>query len=78
MDPQNRRRADRSEPIQEGREYRFRLGPAARRPRVRRRPPARLVVVSTENHDTLRPTPGTQLTLDPGGSGLELPVVLGR
>ena len=37
-----------------------------------------LVVVSTDYDYTLRPLPGTQLTLDPGDSELELPVVLGR
>ena len=37
-----------------------------------------LVVVSTDFDYTLRPLPGTQLTLDPGDSELELPVVLRR
>jgi X-Pro dipeptidyl-peptidase len=36
-----------------------------------------LVVVSTDFDYTLRPLPGTQLTLDPDGSELSLPVVGG-
>ena len=37
-----------------------------------------LVVVSTDHDYTIRPKPGTRLTLDPGGSALSLPVVGGR
>ena len=78
MDPQNRRGADRSESIREGREYRFRwdLQPDDHVFAAGHR--LGLVVVSTDHDYTLRPLPGTQLTLDPGDSELELPVVLGR
>jgi X-Pro dipeptidyl-peptidase len=37
-----------------------------------------LLVVSTDFDYTLRPLPGTQLTLDPGDSELELPAVVRR
>jgi X-Pro dipeptidyl-peptidase len=36
-----------------------------------------LVVVSTDHDYTLRPKPGTRLTLDPSGSSIRLPVVGG-
>jgi X-Pro dipeptidyl-peptidase len=78
LDPQNRRRADRSEPIREGREYSFRwdLQPDDHVFAAGHR--IGLVVVSTDFDYTLRPLPGTQLTLDPGDSELELPVTLRR
>ena len=37
-----------------------------------------LVVVSTDHDYTIRPAPGTRLTLAPDRSSLELPVVGGR
>jgi X-Pro dipeptidyl-peptidase len=37
-----------------------------------------LVIVSTDMHFTLRPLPGTQLTVNPGKSAVTLPVVGGR
>jgi X-Pro dipeptidyl-peptidase len=75
MDPQNRISASGSLPIMQGTEYWFgwnmepddyvflaghRIG---------------LVVVSTDHDYTLRPLPGTQLTVNPGMSTLVLPIV---
>jgi X-Pro dipeptidyl-peptidase len=78
LDPQNRRRADRSDRIRQGREYDFRwdLQPDDHVFAAGHR--LGLVVVSTDYDYTLRPLPGTQITLDPGGSELELPVVIRR
>ena len=36
-----------------------------------------LVVVSTDHDYTLRPKPGTELTLDPSASDIRLPIVGG-
>ncbi|QBR91006.1 Xaa-Pro dipeptidyl-peptidase [Nocardioides euryhalodurans] len=76
-DVQNRRSVDRSTPIQQGREYTFRwelepddhVFPAGHR--------IGLVVVSTDQQFTVRPDPGTELTVSPGRSSLTLPVVGG-
>ncbi len=78
LDPQNRTRLDRSTPIQQGREYdlRFDLQPddyvVAAGHRIG------LVVVSTDHDYTMRPLPGTRLTVFPDRSELRLPVVGGR
>ena len=76
-DVQNRRRVDRSTPIQQGQEYTFvwnlepddYLFPAGHR--------IGLVVVSTDHDYTIRPEPGTRLTLAPNQSEISLPVVGG-
>jgi X-Pro dipeptidyl-peptidase len=77
LDPQNRHRIDRSEPIRKGREYGFRwdLQPDdyVWQPGHR----IGLVVVSTDHDYTIRPDPGTRLTLDPGDSEIRLPIVGG-
>ena len=77
LDPQNRRRIDRSEAIRKGREYGFRwdLQPDdyVWQPGHR----IGLVVVSTDHDYTIRPDPGTKLTLDPGDSEIRLPIVGG-
>jgi X-Pro dipeptidyl-peptidase len=78
MDVQNRRDADRSTPIQQGQEYTFDwdlqaddyVFPAGHR--------IGLVVVSTDMHYTLRPLPGTELTVFPAKSSVDLPIVGGR
>lgn len=75
MDPQNRYSASRGKPLQPGKFYRFRWNmqpddyvfPAGHRIGV--------VIISTDYDYTLRPRPGTRLTLDPGHSGIMLPVV---
>jgi X-Pro dipeptidyl-peptidase len=76
LDPQNRGGAESSEPIRAGKEYEFRwdLQPDDHVFAAGHR--LGLVVVSTDHDYTLRPLPGTQLTLDPGDSELELPVVV--
>jgi X-Pro dipeptidyl-peptidase len=74
-DVQNRNGRDRSTPIVQGREYTFDwplepddyVFPAGHR--------IGLVVVSTDMNFTLRPDPGTQLTVNPGKSSVTLPVV---
>jgi len=78
MDPQNRTSPWSTLPIKQGKEYW--LGwdlepddyvfPAGHR--------IGLVVVSTDHDYTIRPLPGTQLTVNPGLSTLELPVVGGE
>ena len=77
MDPQNRVAVDLSLPLQQGHMYQFRwdlqpddyIFPAGHR--------IGLVVLSTDHGYTLRPLPGTQLTIDPAKSELLLPVVGG-
>jgi X-Pro dipeptidyl-peptidase len=77
LDPQNRHRIDRSQPISMGKEYGFRwdLQPDDYVWQAGHR--IGLVVVSTDHDYTIRPAPGTELTLDPADSGLELPIVGG-
>jgi X-Pro dipeptidyl-peptidase len=77
LDPQNRVSISRSRPIKQGREYRFRwdLQPDDYVFRAGHR--IGLVVVSTDHDYTIRPRPGTQLTLDPDESDVSLPIVGG-
>jgi len=75
MDVQNRRGADRSSPIQQGYTFGWKLEPddyvfpAGHR--------IGLVVVSTDQQYTVRPDPGTRLTVHPAKSSVDLPVVNG-
>jgi X-Pro dipeptidyl-peptidase len=77
-DVQNRKRIGRSTPIQLGQKYRFTwelepddyVFPAGHR--------IGLVVVSTDQQYTLRPNPGTRLTVNPSRSSVTLPIVGGR
>jgi X-Pro dipeptidyl-peptidase len=77
LDPQNRDGAGRVSPIIERQPYRLRwdlqpddhVFPAGHR--------IGLVVVSTDHDFTLRPQPGTQLSLQPGASSITLPLVGG-
>jgi X-Pro dipeptidyl-peptidase len=77
LDPQNRTSISRSKRIKRGHLYRFRwdLQPDdyvfAAGHRIG------LVVVSTDHDYTIRPSPGTRLTLDPAGSELSLPIAGG-
>jgi X-Pro dipeptidyl-peptidase len=77
LDPQNRQRIDRTKAIRMGREYAFRwdLQPDdyVWQPGHR----IGLVVVSTDHDYTIRPDPGTRLTLDPDHSRIRLPIVGG-
>jgi X-Pro dipeptidyl-peptidase len=77
LDPQNRYSLSRSTPIKQGREYRFRwdLQPDDYVFEAGHR--IGLVVVSTDHDYTIRPLPGTQLTLDPDDSEVSLPIVGG-
>jgi X-Pro dipeptidyl-peptidase len=77
LDPQNRVSISRSTPIKQGHEYRFRwdLQPDDYVFKAGHR--IGLVVVSTDHDYTIRPAPGTQLTLDPDRSELSLPIVGG-
>jgi X-Pro dipeptidyl-peptidase len=77
LDPQNRKRIDRSEPIRRGRAYGFRwdLQPDDYVWQAGHR--IGLVVVSTDHDYTIRPRPGTELALDPGDSDVRLPIVGG-
>jgi X-Pro dipeptidyl-peptidase len=77
LDPQNRGRLDRGRSIKPGRRYSFKWdlqpddyvwAPGHR---------IGLVVVSTDHDYTLRPKPGTRLSLEPAASELRLPVVGG-
>jgi X-Pro dipeptidyl-peptidase len=77
LDPQNRDGADRSAPIVAGERYGFRwdLQPDDHVFAAGHR--IGLVVVSTDHDYTIRPTPGTQLSLAPAGSTVTLPIVGG-
>ncbi|RZS32815.1 dipeptidyl-peptidase IV [Herbihabitans rhizosphaerae] len=74
-DVQNRRSVDKSTPIQQGTEYTFDwklepddyVFPAGHR--------IGLVIVSTDQEYTLRPLPGTALTVNPARSTVTLPLV---
>ncbi len=78
LDPQNRAGSSFSLPVRPGREYslRFDLQPDdyvfAAGHRIG------LVVVSTDHDYTLRPAPGTELTVRPASSTLTLPLVSAR
>ena len=77
LDPQNRDGVTRSRPIRRGRAYRFRwdLQPDDHVFAAGHR--IGLVVVSTDHDYTLRPRPGTRLTLDPRHSRIRLPLLGG-
>ena len=77
-DVQNRKGVDRSTPIEQGKAYTFDwplesddyVFPAGHR--------VGLVIVSTDMNFTLRPQPGTKLTIQPDKSQVTLPIVGGR
>jgi X-Pro dipeptidyl-peptidase len=77
IDPQNRRSIRRSDPLAQGVRYGLRFGlqpddyvfPAGHR--------IGIVVIATDYDFTLRPNPGTRLSVDPARSRLHLPVVGG-
>ncbi|MBY5164357.1 Xaa-Pro dipeptidyl-peptidase [Salsipaludibacter albus] len=76
-DVQNRSAIDRSKPIEQGRDYFFEweLEPDDHVFAAGHR--IGLVVVSTDQQYTVRPDPGTQLTVDPSLSRVTLPLVGG-
>jgi X-Pro dipeptidyl-peptidase len=77
LDPQNRASLTRSDPITQGRKYSLRwdLQPDDYVFKAGHR--IGLVVVSTDFDYTIRPLPGTRLTLDPAESEVSLPIVGG-
>jgi X-Pro dipeptidyl-peptidase len=77
LDPQNRNDVAHSQSIAKGRAYSLHwdLQPDDHVFAAGHR--IGLVVVSTDHDYTLRPKPGTELTLDPSGSDLQLPIVGG-
>ncbi len=76
-DVQNRAGAQRTRPIQQGQEYTFGFDLEPDDHVFARGHRIGLVVVSTDQQFTVRPDPGTRLTVDPVRSSLELPVVGG-
>jgi X-Pro dipeptidyl-peptidase len=77
MDPQNRVRIDRGRTLRRGQMYdlSWDLQPDDHVFAAGHR--IGLVVVSTDHDNTIRPLPGTQLTLDPSYSSIRLPLVGG-
>ncbi|MGZ8512383.1 MAG: CocE/NonD family hydrolase C-terminal non-catalytic domain-containing protein, partial [Candidatus Limnocylindria bacterium] len=77
LDPQNRAGASRSQRVRRGKTYRLRwdLQPDDYLFKAGHR--LGLVVVSTDHDYTIRPRPGTRLSLTPRGSKLILPLVQG-
>ena len=77
LDPQNRNSLTRSDRVEPGERYTMRwdLQPDDHVFRAGHR--IGLVVVSTDHDYTIRPRPGTQLTLAPNASDVSLPVVGG-
>jgi X-Pro dipeptidyl-peptidase len=79
LDPQNRSGDySRSRPIQQGEEYAFRFDLQPDDYVFKAGHRIGLVVLSTDYDYTLRPLPGTELTVFPARSELSLPVVGGR
>ena len=78
LDPQNRLSAQKGRPIRRGEAYdlRWDLQPDDYLFKAGRR--IGLVVVSTDHDYTIRPDPGTRLTLQPPNSQISLPVVGGQ
>jgi X-Pro dipeptidyl-peptidase len=74
-DPQNRRSLSRSEPVTPGAAYRLRwdLEPVDRTIPAGHR--LGVVIISTDYDYTLRPLPGTRVSVRPVGSTVQLPVV---
>jgi X-Pro dipeptidyl-peptidase len=77
LDPQNHASIRRSRPIERGREYRFRFDLQPDDYLFQAGHRIGLVVVSTDHDYTIRPLPGTRLTLDPDRSRLTLPIAGG-
>ncbi len=77
LDPQNRSSISRSKPIRRGKAYQFRWDLQPDDYLVRAGHRIGLVVMSTDHDYTIRPAPGTELTLHPDESRISLPVVSG-
>nr|WP_245695534.1 Xaa-Pro dipeptidyl-peptidase [Actinopolyspora saharensis] len=77
-DPQNRRSVERSAPIEPGKRYRVNVEMMPDDYVLDRGHQLGLVVLSSDHEYTLRPAPGTELSLDLAGSSLVVPAVAGR
>ncbi|HSK25850.1 MAG TPA: Xaa-Pro dipeptidyl-peptidase [Jiangellales bacterium] len=77
IDVQNRVRRDKTDPIQQGKSYDFHWDLHADDYVFQTGRRIGVVVMSTDRDFTLRPLPGTQLTVEPGFSSVTLPVVGG-
>ncbi|MET5116906.1 CocE/NonD family hydrolase C-terminal non-catalytic domain-containing protein, partial [Burkholderia pseudomallei] len=64
-----------SEPVLPGMPYALRLAFMPRDYRLEAGHRRGLVVLSSDNEATLRPTPGTELTLDPSATCVTLPLL---
>ncbi|KGS67248.1 hydrolase CocE/NonD family protein [Burkholderia pseudomallei MSHR7527] len=74
-DPRNRLSSWFSEPVLPGMPYDLRLAFMPRDYRLEAGHRLGLVVLSSDNEATLRPTPGTELTLDPAGTSVTVPLL---
>lgn len=74
-DPRNRLSNWFSEPVLPGMPYDLRLTFMPRDYRLEADHRLGLVVLSSDNEATLRPTPGSELTLDPAGTSVTLPLL---
>ncbi|KVN39642.1 X-prolyl-dipeptidyl aminopeptidase [Burkholderia pyrrocinia] len=72
-DPRNRLSSWLSEPVLPGMPYDLRLTFMPRDYKLAAGHRLGLVVLSSDNEATLRPTPGTELTLDPAGTSVTVP-----
>jgi X-Pro dipeptidyl-peptidase len=78
IDPQNHRSIRRSEPLTPGRPVSLAFGMQPKDYVFAAGHRIGLVVVSTDHDYTLRPAPGTRLSVDPQASTLTLPTVVAR
>ncbi|BCB80866.1 Xaa-Pro dipeptidyl-peptidase [Phytohabitans flavus] len=78
MDPQNRRSAERSEPVRTGKPYDYRWTMQPKDYVFQAGHRIGVVVFSTDQEYTLLPLGGTRLRVVPGDSELHVPVVGGR
>jgi len=75
IDPQNRVSASHSRPVRAGARYALRFGLEPHDHVFAKGHRIGVVVISTDHDYTLRPRPGTRLTLDPARSSATLPLV---
>jgi X-Pro dipeptidyl-peptidase len=77
MDPENRNAIDVTDPVTPGTMYQLNFDMQPKDSVIAAGRRIGLVVMSSDNEYTIRPAPGTQLTLDLAGSSVKLPVVGG-
>ncbi|MFG1941859.1 Xaa-Pro dipeptidyl-peptidase [Nonomuraea sp. NPDC048826] len=78
LDVRNRHRDDRSEPVRAGKEYTFTWDFQPQDYLFKKGHRIGVVIISTDYDYTLRYPAGTEVTLSPGLSWVQLPVVFGR